>query len=340
MSGRIARCGGVRERMPEAEKNHEGKTRGLAAALALALAAAIAPVAHAGVAAGTLISNTAHVRYELGGVIHDVDTNAVATRVDEIVAFDISDAGNASTDSTNDTTLAFVVRSIGNGCENVVLAASASEGATLENIRIVIDANDDGVMQSAIDTVYTSGPGPRLCAGESVHVFVTIPDTAGGISQGEVTLIARGGPTPSARGAILPNAGDAGGDMISGGDAIAHRAFSVDASDALRVSLLKSQTVLSDPSALRVAVGDVVAYTLRFAAAGAGLVEDAVLSDPLPAGLAYVAGTLIVDGVPISDGDDADIGQVTNGAVLIRLPTAAAPFEHVVTFNARVRAPQ
>lgn len=310
-----------------------------ALALATVAFACSTPIAEAGVAAGTLITNIAHVRYELDGIVHAIDTNAVVTRVDEIVAFAISDADEISNVIGGESVLAFTVRNTGNGCEAIVLSVSASESATMDSTSIAVDANGDGVLQPETDLAYSGGVGPRLCANENIRVFVIVR-AASLEGQGEITLTALGASAGDARGVILPHAGDNGGDVVSGGDARLTRSFTFLASEAMRVSLVISQTVLANPLSTRVVAGDVIAYTLHMTATGSGIFADAVLMDALPAGLAYVAGTLLIDGEPLSDSPDADIGDVADGMVTVRLPSTQAPFEHRVTFHASVRTSQ
>lgn len=339
MTGRLARYGGVRERARIAQLRPARFSRGFGVALCAAVVCASAQVANAGVAAGSQISNTAHVRYELGGIVHEIDTNAVIVRVDELVVFEVSDAVATTTDTNSaDTVLAFNVRNAGNGCESVALDASTSTGANVADI--AIDTNNDGVFDPAIDAAYIAASAPRLCPGQSVRVFAIMRQAGtNNATDGEVTLTARGASATDTHGDVVVGAGDAGGDVVVGHSLPHRRWFAFGDADAVRVSLLKSQAVLNKSAATSVNEGDVIAYTLRIRADGAGQVENAVLTDPLPAGVAYLAGSLSVDGRLLSDGADGDFGDVAGDLITVRLPTAQAPFEHIVTFNARVRAP-
>ena len=104
----------------------------------------------------------------------------------------------------------------------------------------------------------------------------------------------------------------------------------------LVVSLTKLQLV-SGRNQVNAVTGDVITYSLLLKATGEGMVKGALVSDPLPAGLRYVAGSLSLDGVVLSDDADADAGQSSSGVVAVRLPDAAAPFERTITFQAVVR---
>lgn len=75
---------------------------------------------------------------------------------------------------------------------------------------------------------------------------------------------------------------------------------------------------------------------LTASASGTGIAESVVISDPLPAGLAYVPSVLRLDGALLTDAVDADAGEFTTGQIVVRLPDMEDGDSHTVTFNATI----
>ncbi|WP_249897756.1 hypothetical protein [Paenibacillus sp. PK3_47] len=89
------------------------------------------------------------------------------------------------------------------------------------------------------------------------------------------------------------------------------------------VSVVKSTAVID------AVVGDTVTYSVLVTNSGIATINNVVLSDPIPAGASFVAGSVVVDGTPLPGGNPA------NGISLGSL----APGEDVlVTFNTLVNA--
>ncbi len=70
-------------------------------------------------------------------------------------------------------------------------------------------------------------------------------------------------------------------------------------------------------------VGDTVQYTTTVTDVGGGSAQGSTFSAVLPTGLAYVAGSLVVDGTAVSDAASDDVGEYTAGAVTARLGQGA-----------------
>lgn len=316
----------------QAAASRGGECERMSARKAIVRLAALAAIVLAGDAsaeasitpAGTLISNTAYVSFELSGVASTVATNAADTLVDELVSFSVSDTGGPTTGGAG-----FNVSNTGNGCQSPSLSLLTDVDPA--SVTIAIDIDGDGVFDPARDTVYTGGNGPLLCPGDIVTVFVILnidPTTTAGDVDVSVTV---GGGAPGVR----PGMGYGGGDVVVTSSKTS-RTVSLTSHDTLNVSLVKTQEVVGDIAATSVNAGDIISYTLRAIATGAGLVENAILSDPLPAGLVYVPGSLTIDGAALSDDADGDVAEAAANLITVRLPTAAAPFDRIITFRARV----
>jgi uncharacterized repeat protein (TIGR01451 family) len=308
-----------------------------------ALAAAFcAPGALAMTPAGELIENSATVHFAMDGQSRTITSNTVATRVAELVSFEVSVAtpmlGGVRAGEHHTHTIDITNTGNGEECFAISHAQGADARAPVELAALYIDSDDDGEFDAARDAALGIGEcGPQMAPGRRMRVFAIgrMPEDASA-QQAELALWitpSEGGP---GYGAVIPGGGDHGGDMVIGFDASRSSARMWTRASRLVVSLTKSQLV-SGRSQTSAVTGDVITYSLLLKASGEGMVKGAVVSDPLPADLRFIPGSLSLDGVFLSDGDDADEGQWAGGAVAVRLPDLAAPFERTITFQAAVR---
>ncbi len=88
-------------------------------------------------------------------------------------------------------------------------------------------------------------------------------------------------------------------------------------------------------------VGDTLLYTIETRnTIEDSLLKDLVISDKLPDGLEYVSGSLKVDGTAVSDAQDDDKGDMTDGKVSGQIGDVTDTEWHTVTFEAKVKAGQ
>ncbi|WP_217451429.1 isopeptide-forming domain-containing fimbrial protein [Metabacillus niabensis] len=88
-------------------------------------------------------------------------------------------------------------------------------------------------------------------------------------------------------------------------------------------------------------VGDTVVYTIKTRnTVSDGVVEDLKISDTIPAGLTYVAGSLKIDGQSATDADDTDNGYVVNNAVQGTFGDVTDTEWHTVEFQAKINSGQ
>ncbi|AZV48838.1 hypothetical protein DIC78_07215 [Bacillus halotolerans] len=88
-------------------------------------------------------------------------------------------------------------------------------------------------------------------------------------------------------------------------------------------------------------VGDTLLYTIQTKnTVEDSLVKNLVISDELPEGLEYVSGTLKVDNQAVSDAQDDDKGDMTEGKVSGEIGNVTDTQWHTVTFEAKVKAGQ
>ncbi|WP_400194524.1 isopeptide-forming domain-containing fimbrial protein [Lysinibacillus telephonicus] len=84
-------------------------------------------------------------------------------------------------------------------------------------------------------------------------------------------------------------------------------------------------------------VGDTIVYTIKTRnTVSEGVVENLTISDTLPEGLEYVAGSLKVDGQPATDAKDEDSGHFENNVIIGQFGDVTDTEWHSVTFEAKV----
>jgi uncharacterized repeat protein (TIGR01451 family) len=107
----------------------------------------------------------------------------------------------------------------------------------------------------------------------------------------------------------------------------------VSASGAVTISLTK---LVDRPTAV---VGDVLSYTLAYAASGSGTDSSVALADTIPAGSSYIPGSLRWNGTPLTDATGDDAGSFVaagNGVVAVTVGSVAGGTAGTVTFQATV----
>ncbi|MEC0203994.1 isopeptide-forming domain-containing fimbrial protein [Paenibacillus lautus] len=105
--------------------------------------------------------------------------------------------------------------------------------------------------------------------------------------------------------------------------------------------VIESRKTSQDLNGGSTAVGDTMEYTISARNTVSGsYVSNLVIADILPEGLAYVAGSLKVDGVSVTDNADGDKGQYVNGKVSGNFGRIADTEWHTIEFKATVKAGQ
>ncbi|WP_339295293.1 isopeptide-forming domain-containing fimbrial protein [Paenibacillus sp. FSL W7-1279] len=105
--------------------------------------------------------------------------------------------------------------------------------------------------------------------------------------------------------------------------------------------VMESRKTSRDLNGGTIAVGDTLEYTISARNTVAGsYVSNLMIADILPEGLVYVAGSLKVDGVSVTDLADGDKGQYVNGKVSGNFGRITDTEWHTITFQATVKAGQ
>ena len=84
--------------------------------------------------------------------------------------------------------------------------------------------------------------------------------------------------------------------------------------------------------------GDVLTYSIDYRAIGTQTANNLRISDVIPIGSSYVAGTLRLNGTPLSDisGDDAGSYEAAANRVVVTLAAVSGGDTGTVSFQVRV----
>ena len=308
------------------------------------LGAIMAPgVAHAtGVTAGTLIQNTATATYTSGASGGTIQSNTVTVKVDELL--DVAVAGLTTTPAiagAGNVVLEYSVTNTGNGPEAfdlVVNPAVAGNGFDAVVQQIVVD-NGNGIYEPGIDLVLPAGtPTPLIAADGSVKIFVIVSLPAGATDgqTSQVQLTANAVTGTGTPGTVFAGQGDGGGDAVVGSSTASKNANDALIASLATVSLVKSASVVDPFGGSQPVPGAVVTYTLTATVNGSGQADALHVTDVIPAGTTYQAGTLTLDSTALTDANDVDAGQASASGVDVNLGTVAGGSSKVVKFNVKI----
>jgi uncharacterized repeat protein (TIGR01451 family) len=312
---------------------------------ALAVAMFATPALASGVQAGTMIHNVASASFDDGGGTKTITSNAVDLRVDEVLDVTVvaKDAGDASVNAgATSQVRAFTVTNAGNGPEVFALTAIGTVSGNDFNpaiAAIAVDTNGNGIYDAGVDQlVAANGVSPSLNPDTAITVFVisTIPTSAADGKRGEVKLTATAETGTGTPGTVFATKGSGGGDAIVGAthaQASAAEGFVI---HAATLTLVKSATVTDPYGGTRAVPGSLITYQLVATVAGSGALTALHVTDPIPTGTTYQAGTLKLDGTALSDPADADAGTASSSGIDVSLGNQAAGAAHTVIFTVKI----
>lgn len=295
--------------------------------------------------AGTVVTNTATVNYEVGGVAQVAEADDVTFVVDRVVLVTVSSAGGVSVaPAAVDQVLEFTVRNDSNASLDFVLALSNGTGDDFnaDNLGMFLEDGTTVGYQPAEDLAV---PGNRLVAlaeeGEAtIYIVGDIPDgtTVADGDTSDILLLATAYELAANGGGIVtetntgvaddPNvedtvfgdaAGDHANDLLQDGEHSATGTFTV---ATATISVTKSSVVISDPfngtTNPKAIPGAEILYCIEIANAGGTAAQNVSIKDPVPANTTYVdesievftaditcAAALVGTGSAITD-DDTD----------------------------------
>ena len=315
---------------------------GRSLAIALAATAVPAPLLAAGIPAGSLIENTAEATYTSNTLTQTVDSNTVSFKVDEVLDVATISQESGPVPAASTATLRFKVTNTGNGPEAFKLTANPAVTGNAFNATVIglaIDVNGNGVYDSGIDTDLTNGATSASLVADgplAVLVLVSIPAGAAPNATSKVELTATSTTGTGAPGTLFAGVGIGGGDAIvgaSGAQATAQATLTVSKSV---VALVKSATVADPFGGTRPVPSAIITYRIVADVSGTGTVSGLAVTDAIPTGTTYQAGSLTLEGAGLTDAADADAGDVSSAGVAVQLGNVAAGAHRTVTFKVKI----
>jgi uncharacterized repeat protein (TIGR01451 family) len=292
-----------------------------------------------GTAAGTNITSTATVNYSIGGTPATMNSNTATVVVAELINVTMalqSPTVSVAAGATNEALL-FLVTNTGNSDEVFTLAGdSVLVGDDFDPIPaapfIYLDSDASGDLSPA-DTPYVAGSNdPALAADASVAVLL-VNDIPAGLPDGEYgrsELTATANSGTGAPGTVLPGQGNGGVDAViglSGGQDAEVGAYLI---GDIQLSAVKSLAVQDPFGGNQPIPGAAITYQVVVTATGTGAALGTAFSDPIPTNTTYVAGSIRLNGAPLTDAADADAGSFVLGPARVAvslgdLTSAAGP---------------
>ena len=294
--------------------------------MALSISALAGTAQAAGVAAGTLIQNTATATYNTGTSTGNVQSNTVSVKVDQLL--DVAVAGLNSAPVTATSTAAVLTYSItntGNGTDSFNLTADpAVSGNNFNGViqGVYVDTDGNGSYTPSTDTLVATG-GLSLPIAEDgslkVFVVVSLPAGATDAQASQVKLTATsviGSGTP---GTVFAGKGQGGSDAVVGSSRATQSAFDSIIASLATVSLAKTAAIVDQFAGTTPVPGASVTYTIVAHVTGSGTAEGVHVADVIPANTTYQAGTLTLNGTTLSDSVDGDAGTAGTSGIDVAL---------------------
>lgn len=349
---------------------HRSKLLGAAGVFALAVLGAN-PAYAAGTTAGSTITNTVSVAFQVGGIAQTGTTASDTLTVDRKVNLTVAEVGTTTTTVSpgqSSAVTTFTVTNTSNAVLDFALTAVQQVGGAgahsntdtfdVTNVKIYRDANANGTYDSATDTLVTYLDELGADATATVFVVADVPLALATSSVAAVTLTATGreGGVASTQGAALvqtTTANTAGMDTVfadAAGATDAARDAAFSAKDdytifAAALSATKTSRIVSDPvngtTLPKMIPGATIEYCIAVSnAAGSATATTVAVNDPLPANLTYDTGFgvktngTVLAGVCQADG--AGSGTFASNTASGTLASVAAGETKTVLFRATI----
>ena len=313
------------------------KLNKIIAALLLVSAAVLGSApSYALTAAGTIINNTATVNFNVDGVPASAQ-GSVDFTVQEIIDVSVAftNASNIIVSSPDtDQVAIFDITNTGNGSEtfsfsldNVASPADDFDFTLPAEAAIYIEDGTTPGFQITEDTLYTGANNPVIAseASQTVYIVAQVPGGLANLAEGHLEFTAESttaGAAGVAAGTALVGLGDTGVDAIVGTSQASSSDTAIYEVSAATVDITAEIIEVEDQFGGNILIpGAEVTYLLTVTIGG-GIAENTIVTDPIPNDTTYVPETVVLDGVPLTDADDADSGNfnvTTAGAISVFL---------------------
>lgn len=334
---------------------------------------AATPALAAGTTAGTTITNTATVDFQVGGVAQVQQSASDNFTVDRKINLLVEEVGTVTTNVVPGQTNAVTTFQLTNSSNEVLdfaLVASQITGGTaahggtdsfnVTNVRIYRDNTSSGSIGSwDVGDTLVSGYIDELVVDTAIRLFV-VADIPAGLANNAVAGVtlratAREGGTSGSQGAAITEttgANTAGKDTVFAdtagvtGDAARDGSHSDDDDYTVQTATLtvtKTSRVISDPfnntTNPKLIPGAVVEYCIAVANSGSADATSVVINDPVPGQLTFSAGTIRLGGTVTAGTCNADGvagGSYSAPNVSGTIATIAAGAARTLVFRATV----
>ena len=341
--------------------------------LAALSSVAATPALAAGTTAGTTITNTATVDYQVGGVAQGQQSASNNFTVDRKINLLVEEVGTVTTNVVPGQTNAVTTFQLTNSSNEVldfalvatqITGGTAAHGGTdtfnANNVRIYRDNTATGTIGSwdVGDTLLT-GYVDELVVDTAIRLFVVadIPAALANNAVAGVTLraTAREGGLVGTQGAAITEttgANTAGKDTVFAdiagvaGDVARDGSHSDNDDYTVQTATLavtKSSRVISDPfnntTNPKLIPGAVVEYCIAVANTGGAAATSVLINDPVPGQLTFNAGTILLGGTVTSgtcDFNGTAGGSYTAPNVSGTIASIAAGAASTLVFRATV----
>ena len=283
----------------------------LATASLCAVLLAASDLSAQGTPAGSHIRNWATLAYTSSGFGYVVPSDTVDLVVAQVAGVALQAPQSSGGSPGAAVVFAHTMTNLGNGPDSFSVAAASVHGWVVTLYR---DWNGNGVLDGG-DSVLTRPVALTSGATAALLTQVAIPGSGSAGVTDTITVTA----TSRFDGAVRSSV---------------HDVLAV-SSAPIAFNITKQ---VDRPTA---AAGDILTYTLDYTASGTDSASAVQLADSIPIGTSYVAGTIRVNGVAVTDAADGDAGRlvaVGNGVVAVNLGTVAAGAAGSVTFQSRVNS--
>ena len=294
----------------------------------------------AGVSAGTSIENTATATYSNGAAVETVQSNSVSILVDEVLNVTVGslDAGNVVLTSSG-AVLSFQIGNTGNGPEAFELTVDPALGGDDFDsavTQIAYDSNGNGTYDAGVDTtIAPGGSTPLIAADATLRIFVAtqLAGTPNDGDTADLRLTATAATGAGSPGTLYAGEGEGGGDAVVGTSTAEDQDEGTLVASLGAVSLIKSAVILDQFAGQEAIPGAVVTYTLFASVNGSGSVTGLTVTDPIPTGTTYNAGSLTLEGAPLTDAPADDEGEAGSGGISVDLGSLAGGASRTITFS-------
>lgn len=334
---------------------------------------AATPAFAAGTTAGTTITNTATVDYQVGGVTQGQQSASNNFTVDRKINLLVEEVGTVTTNVVPGQTNAVTTFQLTNSSNEIldfalvasqIVGGTASHGGTdtfnADNVRIYRDNTATGTVGSwdAGDTLITAYVD-ELVVDTAIRLFV-VSDIPAGLANNAVAGVtlratAREGGLAGTQGAAITEttgANTAGKDTVFAdiagvaGDVARDGSHSDNDDYTVQTATLtvtKTSRVISDPfnntTNPKLIPGAVVEYCIAVANSGGAAATSVVINDPVPGQLTFSAGTILLGGTVTSgtcDFNGTAGGSYTAPNVSGTIASIAAGAASTLVFRATV----